>query len=81
MGRGRPNREGRLGIRYVIIGHRFGHQSGLDESSREKSAAIPRRIVARFYLVFLKIDVRRLRFMQILETCSNNKDACRNQKM
>ena len=48
-----------LDIIYVIIRHRFGHQSGLDQSSRKKSAAILRRIAARFFLAFSKIDGNR----------------------
>ena len=36
------------------IGHRFGHQSGLDESSERNSTTFLHAIAFRVYLVFSK---------------------------
>ena len=36
----------------TIVGHRFGHQSGLYESARHKSAAIRNVFAFRVYVVF-----------------------------
>ena len=54
----------RYSTRYAIytpylltsIGHRFGHQSGLDESSGRNSTTCLHGIAFRVYLVFSKID-------------------------
>ena len=40
-----------------MIGHRFGHQSGQDESSGQNSAAILIAYSFRVYLVFSKICI------------------------
>ena len=37
------------------IGHRFVHQTGLDESSGQKSTIFPYRIAFRVYLMFSNI--------------------------
>ena len=47
-----PNIDKRL----TNVGHRFVHQSGLDESSRHKSTFVRHRIALRIYLMFSKID-------------------------
>ena len=36
-------------------GHRFGHQSGLDEGARQKSAAMLNAFAFRVYVVFSKV--------------------------
>ena len=40
---------------FTNIGHRFGHQSGLDESLRRKSSIFRLRIAFRVYLRFSQI--------------------------
>ena len=57
--RGGGAKFGYLDIIWIIIRHRVGHQSGLDQSSRRNSAAILRRIGARLFLVFFKVDEKR----------------------
>ena len=42
---------------FANVGHRFGHQSGLDESSGRKSTTFRLRIAFRVYLMFSKIGV------------------------
>ena len=49
-----------MGQAYInIYRHRFGHQSGLEQSSRKKSAAVLRRISARFFSAFSQIEEKR----------------------
>ena len=56
---GRPGMGGRL-IGGGIYRHRFGHQSGPEQSSRKNSAAILRKISARIFSAFSKIEEKRL---------------------
>ena len=39
---------------FAIIGHRFGHQSRLDESSRQKTTISLHQNASRAFLVFFK---------------------------
>ena len=49
----------------TIIGHRFVHQSGLDQSSGRISAFVRLRIAFRVYLMFSQID-KNTKYCQIL---------------
>ena len=50
------------------IGHRFGHQSGLDESSRRNSTASLHEAALCVYLVFPKIGKNTKRYKILTKT-------------
>ncbi len=52
---GRPGMGGRL-LGGGLYRHRFGHQSGPEQISRKKPAAMLRRISARSFSAFSKIE-------------------------
>ena len=59
---------------FTIVGHRVGHQSGLDESSERKSTTFLNGIVFRVYLAFSGI-AQNAKYSQILiKTVIETKD-------
>ena len=68
----------------TITGHRFGHQSGLDESSGRNSTAFMHGLAFRIYLVFSP-KAKNTKYQHILPQTSlfqkgmsykNKKDVC-----
>ena len=74
QGQGMPNIHNIL----TIIGHRFGHQSGLDESSGGKFTTFLHGIGFRVYLVFSKIDTNTA-YLLIFTVVDNNLHLCNTQ--
>ena len=64
---------------YIYIGHRFVHQSGLDESSGQKSTTFRYRTAFRVYLMFSQIG-KNTKYWQIFAKIVISTRACRFSK-
>ena len=61
----------------TIIGHRFGHQSGLDKSSGRNSTVCLHGIVSRIYLMFSQIAKTQVITEYEQKQTNKSKKACR----